>query len=172
MFGLGFGEIVLIMVVALIVFGPDKMPDVARQMGRFLGEFRRTLDEMKHELNAPRFEIQEEMRRMRSATDLTPELPPPGPTGGTPVVGGERTVLSGTELAGTCEAGCDHSQGEPLGGIEEKASLRPEGNVEYAPYTAEPLPTAGALTPDSSAAAAPVEEPSESKQSSGGRGDE
>ena len=51
MFGLGFSELLLIMVVILIVFGPDKLPEIARNVGRATGQLRRTMDEFKHEIN-------------------------------------------------------------------------------------------------------------------------
>jgi sec-independent protein translocase protein TatB len=38
---LGTGEVLVILVVALVVLGPDKLPGAARQVGRWLGELRR-----------------------------------------------------------------------------------------------------------------------------------
>lgn len=40
MMGIGFAEFMVIGVVALLVFGPDKLPDFARQAGRFLRQVR------------------------------------------------------------------------------------------------------------------------------------
>lgn len=74
MFSLGFGEIILILVVALLVFGPEKMPDVARTLGRVMAELRRTLDDMRHELNAPRLDLEEELRA-RPSGQLSGTLP-------------------------------------------------------------------------------------------------
>ncbi len=50
MFGLGFGELVLLAVIALLVFGPDQLPIVARNVARFLNELKRTTEEFKKEL--------------------------------------------------------------------------------------------------------------------------
>ena len=48
MFGsLGFQELILIFLVALIVFGPRKLPDIGRSLGRALGEFRRATHDLK-----------------------------------------------------------------------------------------------------------------------------
>jgi TatA/E family protein of Tat protein translocase len=47
MFGIGFPELILILAIALIVIGPKRLPDVARALGRGLGEFKRATDEMK-----------------------------------------------------------------------------------------------------------------------------
>ena len=56
MFGLGFSELLLIMVVALIVFGPEKLPEIARNLGRASGQFRRAMDEFKFEINSANFD--------------------------------------------------------------------------------------------------------------------
>jgi len=53
MFGIGTEELVLILVIALVVLGPDRMPKLARDLGRMVGDFRRTSDELRNEfLNA------------------------------------------------------------------------------------------------------------------------
>jgi Tat protein translocase TatB subunit len=47
MFDFGMGELVVIFVVALIVVGPKKLPEVARAIGKGLGSLKKTLDEVK-----------------------------------------------------------------------------------------------------------------------------
>ncbi len=47
MFGLSATEIVVILVVALLVFGPTRLPGIARRLGRTLGEFRRAAQDLK-----------------------------------------------------------------------------------------------------------------------------
>ena len=73
MFGIGMQEIVLICVIALIVVGPKKLPELARALGKGYGEFRRTFDEMKRNVETD-FHA-EEIRR--SLLDLPPPPPPP-----------------------------------------------------------------------------------------------
>lgn len=51
MFDIGFSEIVVIGVIALIVFGPEELPRVARLAGKILGNFRRYVDQVKSELD-------------------------------------------------------------------------------------------------------------------------
>jgi Tat protein translocase TatB subunit len=47
MFGIGMPELILIAVVALIVLGPKKLPDLAKSMGRAVREFRKATSELK-----------------------------------------------------------------------------------------------------------------------------
>ena len=66
MFNVGLGEIVAIVLVTMLLFGPEKLPEMARQAGRFLGRLRLTtqdaLDQLKEEtdlkdLNLPDLKI-------------------------------------------------------------------------------------------------------------------
>lgn len=53
MFGIGAGELLLLALLALFVLGPERMPKMARDIGRTVGDLRRTSDELKKEfLNA------------------------------------------------------------------------------------------------------------------------
>lgn len=51
MFGMGMQEILIILAVALIVIGPRKLPDLAKSLGRALGEFRRATSDIKDTIN-------------------------------------------------------------------------------------------------------------------------
>ena len=51
LFGIGLPQILLIMVVALIVFGPDRLPGIARQAGRWVNDLRRLTQEARGELS-------------------------------------------------------------------------------------------------------------------------
>jgi sec-independent protein translocase protein TatB len=62
----GFGELLVLILVCLVVFGPERLPEVARQLGRFVGRVRlttqRLLDELKNEaelrdLNLPDLQV-------------------------------------------------------------------------------------------------------------------
>ncbi len=64
MFGIGTGELLLLLLVALVVLGPERMPRLARDIGRALAEFRKTSDELREEfLNADKL-----AERMTQAT--------------------------------------------------------------------------------------------------------
>lgn len=51
MFGIGFPELLLILAIALIVVGPDKLPNLARALGRGYAEFKRATNDLKQTLD-------------------------------------------------------------------------------------------------------------------------
>ena len=65
MFDIGFSELLVIGVVALIVIGPQKLPRVARTVGHLLGRMQRYVADVKADINR---EIElEELRKMRDS---------------------------------------------------------------------------------------------------------
>jgi len=80
MFGpIGMPELIVIMVIALIIFGPRKLPELGRSLGRSLNEFKRASNELKHTLDEEiRVEEQKSTDRQRApeparATDVADE---------------------------------------------------------------------------------------------------
>ncbi len=51
MFGMGMPEILLILAIALIVIGPKKLPDIAKSLGRAMGEFKKATNDLKNTIN-------------------------------------------------------------------------------------------------------------------------
>jgi TatA/E family protein of Tat protein translocase len=52
MFGsIGMPELIIILTIALIIFGPRKLPELGRSLGRSLSEFKRASNELKHTLD-------------------------------------------------------------------------------------------------------------------------
>ena len=64
MFDIGFSEIVVIAVVALIVIGPERLPKVARTLGHMFGRLQRYVNEVKADINRE-MEL-EELRKLQS----------------------------------------------------------------------------------------------------------
>lgn len=53
MFGLGIPELVLILILALVIFGPSKLPEVGSALGRTIKEFKKSTQELEKELVEP-----------------------------------------------------------------------------------------------------------------------
>lgn len=88
MFGLGFPEMLLIFVIALIVFGPKKLPELGRSLGRALSEFKKASEEFQESMKAEMKEVEktaqldelkkigEEIRTDETKQASTPETAP------------------------------------------------------------------------------------------------
>jgi len=74
LFGIGMPELLIILVVALLILGPAKLPQVARSLGRGLAEFRRASSELRSTLTAP----VEEIRDTLAEDPTKPVTPAPG----------------------------------------------------------------------------------------------
>jgi TatA/E family protein of Tat protein translocase len=77
MFGsIGMPELMIIFVIALIIFGPRKLPELGRSLGRSLSEFKKASNELRSTLEE---EIRIEEQKEASAKAQAPD-PAPGPT--------------------------------------------------------------------------------------------
>ena len=73
MFGsIGMPELIIIFVIALIIFGPKKLPELGRSLGRSLNEFKRASNELKNTLEE---EVRIEEQREKTAAEK-PATPP------------------------------------------------------------------------------------------------
>jgi TatA/E family protein of Tat protein translocase len=69
---LGAPELILIFVIALIVFGPRKLPELGRSLGKGMAEFKRASNELRHTLDD---EILNEERRTALKAPVEPVVP-------------------------------------------------------------------------------------------------
>ncbi len=69
MFGIGMPELILILAIALIVIGPKKLPDVARALGRAMGEFKKATRELKESM-----EVEEDLRELKQVKTTFDDL--------------------------------------------------------------------------------------------------
>lgn len=75
---LGMPEMIFIFLLALVVVGPRKLPELGRQLGKFLAEFKRASNDFKNQLEAEMLNIELEERTKKNqegATVLPPEEP-------------------------------------------------------------------------------------------------
>jgi len=63
MFGLGLPELIVIFVIALVVFGPKKLPDLGKSVGRAMAEFKKAQQEFQES-------VQAEMKEVEKTTNL------------------------------------------------------------------------------------------------------
>ncbi|MFL5272501.1 MAG: twin-arginine translocase TatA/TatE family subunit [Anaeromyxobacteraceae bacterium] len=89
MFGLGMGEVVIILVLALLLLGPQRLPDAAKQIGKGLREFRKATEDLKQQFES---ELYLEDKPGAKPTLVPPVGPPASdaalgivPPGGVPV---------------------------------------------------------------------------------------
>jgi Tat protein translocase TatB subunit len=130
--GMGPAELLLVLALALIVFGPDKLPDIARQLGRVVAEFRRVSSDVTREIQRS-IEDQPPTSGPRIVRQAPPSGPPPVQPAATPFT-----------FSAPAEADAPKPNGEP-----ENRILPPTNGEREKPATApvngepRPVPPSG-----------------------------
>ena len=63
------GEIIIILVIVVMLFGAKKLPEIAKAMGKGMQEFKKATNDIKKELNTDNSEIIEEFKDMKKSVD-------------------------------------------------------------------------------------------------------
>lgn len=79
MFGIGMPELLVIMVVALVVLGPKRLPELARQLGKAMSEFRRQSNEIVEDFQT-QMRLEEDAARRAKKTAAAPRDDKAAPT--------------------------------------------------------------------------------------------
>ena len=73
MFGIGTTELLVILLVALVILGPKKLPQIARSLGKALGEFKRVSTDVKQKIDLEVENLEREEKTQKAKSELLPE---------------------------------------------------------------------------------------------------
>jgi len=79
MFGVGLPELIVILIIALLVVDPERLPDLVRMLGRSVGELRRAANELRTSFDEEGQRLAEEMHKNPAAsvkTEMKPDTQP------------------------------------------------------------------------------------------------
>ena len=125
---MSFSETIFLFILALVVFGPKKLPEIARQIGKYMNEFKRASNEFKAQ-------IEQEIAHLEVESKQTILPPSPAPEG----------TASRTLTAAPVEAGVAAAPATPA--TAEDEPLFATGGSSATP---EPVPAAGEVTASTS----------------------
>ena len=99
--GMNFGmsEMIFIFIAALILVGPKKMPEIMRQVGKWMAEFKRASNEFKWQIEAEMRNLELETERAKQ-TVLPPATPPPGTIANGAVIEAQPALTAGSSVEG------------------------------------------------------------------------
>jgi sec-independent protein translocase protein TatB len=153
MFNIGSGEIALIAVVALLILGPKRLPELARGIGKFMREFRRQTDEVRGVVEREFYKMDQDVSLPGNVED-----PLPRPAQGGVAVG--QTDPLGHDALGHDALGHDAlmNQSQLTAGLHQGDTVPVPVNPPAPPAPAAEVAPAVAAEPAPAAPSAPVAE--------------
>ena|SRR5271165_693453 len=89
---LGMPELIFIFLLALVLVGPKKLPELARQLGKYMAEFKRASNEFRRQLEDEMLNIELEERAKKEKE--APRVLPPGPAPEEPALAPAQGIVS------------------------------------------------------------------------------
>ena len=130
MFNIGLPELLIIVAIALIVFGPNKLPELAKAFGRAMREFKKATEEVKESFEAETKDLEEFKHTLTDENllaNLAEQISPPEPaTGETSAQPEPSAPLETPPLQGAFAQTEEEK-------VEEKEKEKPEGAKEGIP---------------------------------------
>jgi len=141
--GMSFSETIFLFFLALVIFGPKKLPEIARQVGKYLNEFKRASNEFKAQ-------IEQEIAHLEVENPRQTILPPTPPVEGAT----SRTLSAAPVEESTVEASAPAEPPAPEAGGPEAATLASSaeehastsGNGATPPVATEAVPASEEVT--------------------------
>ncbi len=140
MFGLGFGEIVIVAILALVLLGPDKLPEAAKMLGKTLQDLKKATDGLKGQLETEMYSVE---KAVKKAIDGD-EAPAPATAPAVPAVAAAAAArTSGPPPAATVDnvPGLDAALVDPLSAPQPPAAP-PQPPAASGPTPSAPPPPA------------------------------
>lgn len=150
-----FGDSIFIFLLALVLFGPKKLPEIGRQVGKLLAEFRRASNEFK-------FQIQEEIRNMEDE-ERRKKLAESQAAAAASAATTAETAAPATPTILPPSTGTPVSKAQPFAsseGMSEALPVSPDLALNSAELVAD-VPVAGEIPAHTNCAHAVQEEPAE-----------
>lgn len=154
MFNIGAGEMVLIAVAALLILGPQRLPELARAIGKFMREFRRQTDEVRNVVEREFYTMDQDLNREPPPpVRPTPVFPPSPAPQALPPEGLHQAAAPGEPGAEPSSVEAPRARA-PLGLDGDEHPAVPEPVAEAQPGLQSPEPQPAEPTSPSSPSAA------------------